>query len=288
MVIDECLEALLIELDNIKFPQTLQECTLAAQSFRDLRDSPFFSPQGIPDIGVIGALDGIAIAIRRPRDKETGNLRSFYNRKGFYSICVQAVVGADYKNNYVAAKHAGSTHDSTAFQSTNLYTLLNKPHASGGLPDFASIAADDAYGNGSCYGRVLTPFSGRLEEYQDTFNYFWSSLRILVEQVFGVIVARWGILWSPLRCSLKKATKIIIVCCKLHNFLIDRNGFQDTVTVPEPDESTELDGENVVYEQHLLHTESTKNFRPYDKERRESVSKRLYNLGYKRPALRNW
>jgi DDE superfamily endonuclease len=112
------------------------------------------------------------------------------------------------------------THDSTAFQSTQLCHLLLKSAAQGGLPNWATVAADDVYGN---RGRVLTPYSGwTLTNRQDSFNYFLSSYRIFVEQVFGVIVARFGIFWSSMRCSVKKASRIVVVCCKVHNFIIDQ------------------------------------------------------------------
>jgi hypothetical protein len=58
------------------------------RDFNRLRNSPFY--------GVIGAIDGISVAIRAPSPSECPNLRSFFNRKGFVAINVQAVAGADY------------------------------------------------------------------------------------------------------------------------------------------------------------------------------------------------
>ena len=46
-------------------------------------------------------------------------------------------------------------------------------------------------------------------------------MRIIVEGAFGMLVNKWGILWSPLNCSLAKAILVTRVCCKLHNFCID-------------------------------------------------------------------
>jgi hypothetical protein len=78
--------------------------------------------------------------------------------KRFYSICVQAAVGADYRVSYVSSTHAGSTRDSTRFQSMALHEILGKSERDGGLPNWATVAADDAYGN---KGRILnlTPVS---------------------------------------------------------------------------------------------------------------------------------
>jgi hypothetical protein len=55
-VIDETLEVLDDSLQNIKFPYTEDECRAASEGFQRLRNSPFY--------GVIGVIDGIAIAIR--------------------------------------------------------------------------------------------------------------------------------------------------------------------------------------------------------------------------------
>lgn len=56
---------------------------------------------------------------------------------------------------------------------------------------------------------------------EDAFNFYLSSLRIHVEQAFGIMVARWGILWKPLAFDLHRNTRIICAIMKLHNFCID-------------------------------------------------------------------
>jgi DDE superfamily endonuclease len=156
-VIDETLELLDDSMQNIKFPYTEDDCRAASEGFQRLRNSPFY--------GVIGAIDGIAVAIRAPSPSECPNPRSFLNRKGFFAINVQAVVGADYSALYLSAKHAGSTHDSTAFQSTTMFNFLSLAAGEiGALPAFAVLSADDAYGNGSCGCRIITPYSGRLTQ----------------------------------------------------------------------------------------------------------------------------
>jgi hypothetical protein len=75
-------------------------------------------------------------------------------------------VSFNYKIIYVSAKHAGSTLDSTAAMSTPLHTLLDWSEADGGLSDWASVASDNAYGNGSACCWVHTPFPGALSVLQ--------------------------------------------------------------------------------------------------------------------------
>lgn len=66
--------------------------------------------------------------------------------------------------------------DSTAFRSSKLHDLVTPSS----LPEYAIIAADDAYQNSS---HILTHYSGRrLSQCQESFNYYLSSCRIAVEQ----------------------------------------------------------------------------------------------------------
>jgi hypothetical protein len=64
------------------------------------------------------------------------------------------------------------------------------------------VAPGNAYGNGDAGGRALTPYAGIQTKRNVYFNYYYfSSLRILVEQVLGVIVGSSGVRRSPLRCT---------------------------------------------------------------------------------------
>jgi DDE superfamily endonuclease len=96
---------------------------------------------------------------------------------------------ADYRVSYVSFIHAGSTHASTAFQSTALHEILGKSERDRGLPNWATVAADDGYGN---KGRILKPYEGHsLTSAQDSYNFYLSSCLMLVEQVFGTIANRF-------------------------------------------------------------------------------------------------
>ncbi len=53
--------------------------------------------------GCVGALDGIAIQIQLPNTREAPNTSTYYNRKGFFAIAVQAVCDANYRFTYVSA-----------------------------------------------------------------------------------------------------------------------------------------------------------------------------------------
>jgi DDE superfamily endonuclease len=154
------------------------------------------------------------------------------------------------------------------------------------------VAADNAYGNGSSCGQVLRPFPGALTSRQEAFNYYLSSLRILVEQVFGVIVGRWGILWSPMRCTLKKATRVVVVVCKLHNFIIDerraREGPQykaNEFSTTPADAVNHVAGAAEVHIQDIVHCEpdAARHVRQGLSALRERLTAELERLGDRRP-----
>lgn len=88
-------------------------------------------------------MDGIAIDSRRHELREAPDPLKYYSRKGLFAICVQTAVQAYYKFCFVSARHAGKTHDSTAFKATLLYDLLSGVK----LASCAAVAADEAYTN---------------------------------------------------------------------------------------------------------------------------------------------
>jgi hypothetical protein len=255
------------------------DCIRESEKFAFMRKSPLR--------GIVAALDGIAVAIRRPSLAEVPDPVKYFNRKEFYSLCVQAAVSADYRVLFVSAMHAGSTHDSTAYQSTSLHRLLQISECEGGLSDWACVAADDAYGN---RGRILTPYGGRgFTRTEDTFYFFLSSCRITVEQTFGIIINRFGVLWTALRCSVMKSTLTIIVCCKLHNFIMDSENHQWATKILSDDPDNHISGRPVVYLQDELHKDVERvRGRHIDREitdLRQNIAEALTELGYKRPAV---
>lgn len=167
-----------------------------------------------------GALDEIANKIKEPNAADIPNSSSYFNMKGFFAHNTQAMCDPQYRCTFVSCLAAGSTQDSTAYSINRLARLLSKSDER--LLDGLSIAADDAY---TCVNRLLTPWPGRkLSRSKDCLKYWQLSARIFIEQAFGILVARWGVLWRPPCCSIEKNAEVVIVCCKLHNFIIERRG----------------------------------------------------------------
>ena len=168
--------------------------------------------------GCIGALDGMAVRITRPTLKDTVSPQSFLNRKGFYSVNLQAIADCNRKILWWNIKTVGSTHDSMAWSVTPLAQDL----ALIGLPFGLWIAGDDAYASSEY---LISPYSikaGRVDNYKDNFNFYQSRCRINIECAFGILVEKFGVLRRAQSGTLKHITKVVAVCIKLHNLGIDK------------------------------------------------------------------
>ncbi len=88
---------------------------------------------------------------------------------------------------------AGATHDSVAFSVSSLESRLRE----GIQPSGQWIAGDDAYIRTE---NLITPMpsTGIPQEMQKTYL----NVSFLLSHAFGMLVARWGIFWKPLRFSL--------------------------------------------------------------------------------------
>jgi hypothetical protein len=143
----------------------------------------------------------------------------YYNRKGFYSIVLQAVIDSSGKFIDIFVGYPGSTHDSRIFHNSSLYHVLNS--SSSVISANAYILGDAGY---PCQNWLLTPYrdNGRLTQVQTYYNVKHSQTRIGVEQAFGKLKSRFRCLINPLTTSLETAILIVTVTCILHNICEER------------------------------------------------------------------
>uniref|UniRef100_A0A0K8TY97 DDE Tnp4 domain-containing protein n=1 Tax=Bactrocera latifrons TaxID=174628 RepID=A0A0K8TY97_BACLA len=67
---------------------------------------------------------------------------------------------------------------------------------------------------------LLKPYPGTyLTSKERIFNYRINRARRIVENVFGILVSRFGVLQTTIAVSPEKAQTIVLACCYLHNFL---------------------------------------------------------------------
>jgi hypothetical protein len=166
--------------------------------------------------GCVGAVDGCAVSIKQPSFKEDPRQKRYYCRKGFFALNLQAVCDSRRKFTYAKVASPGSVNDCIAWSAE---CELAQEMLAGRLPEPYWIAGDAAYG---CYASLLSPFPGQdLPDREDAFNFYLSQKRINIECAFGMLIQRFGVLWAPLRCSLRSAVVTIYACICIHNFILD-------------------------------------------------------------------
>jgi hypothetical protein len=60
------------------------------------------------------------------------------------------------------------------------------------------------------------------ETIEEKFNFHHSSMRNVVERVFGLLKSRWHVLRGLPMYERSRQVKIVIACFDLHNYLFDR------------------------------------------------------------------
>jgi hypothetical protein len=267
------LEAINEVLDNIKFP--FGDETGLRRLERGFMD---ICKDKLP--GTVAAGDGVVFKIRKPTVREADeDVRSFFNRKGYYGFSMQAFVGPDCKFLSISSRLCSSSHDATQYEVSDFAHAIR----TGKLASWAHIVLDEAYANRP---QELTPFRGRrLDVRKDTFNYYLSLHRQVVERAFGMLVGRWGVFWRPLRVAFERIPLLIAVCCKLHNVCVDRFGTAaakiargdcqpgDAATVMYTAETGMFRGRRT----DLEHTAT-----------RNDLADRLQNMGFVRPPHSLW
>ena len=157
----------------------------------------------------VGAVDGCIIAQRNPGLAVHNPRRYYCARKDKYGLLLMAVCDAKRRFTFIDVSCTPTTHDSLAWISTK----LGKDISEGKLPCPFYLLGDNAF---TCTRSMISPGD------DDDFNFEQSSLRINIECAFGELVRRWGILWRPLEMRFDKRAAVIGVCCRLHNFCVDR------------------------------------------------------------------
>ena len=140
-------------------------------------------------------------------------------------MIVQAVVDHEYIFRDVCIGWPGSVHDARVFANSAIFKKINddKILDKEGLTRVIMgrdipicILGDSAY---PLQTWLMKPFanSGTLTHDQQHFNYRLSHARIVVENAFGRLKARWRRLSKKNDMSIEHIPTIICACCILHN-----------------------------------------------------------------------
>lgn len=201
---------------DITFPTDHSEQQKIADGFKELSDI---------DIDICcAAEDGMLVWALKPSKGEckkacVGSKKFFCGRKKKFGVNMQGCCDRLYRFLNISIKFPAATSDFLAFEATSFRKLLETP---GFLAPGLCLFGDNAYVN-RFY--MATPYTNvRVTDSRDSYNFFHSQLRSMIECAFGILVQRWGILRKPMshKFSIKKICVVVEVACKLHNFLIDR------------------------------------------------------------------
>lgn len=168
----------------------------------------------------LGAIDGKHIAITPP----PGAGSFFYNYKGFHSQVLLAIANSNYELIYFNFGTNGRVSDGGVFENSDFARKLKNETLK--LPGPSKVdnitlpyvfVGDEAF---RMTKTLMKPFSQRqLTKERRIFNYRLSRARRIIENVFGILVARFGVLQRPLKVDLARIKSIVFACCALHNFL---------------------------------------------------------------------
>jgi len=197
----------------VKWYQTQEEMELSARKFRDISEMS----------RCIGAVDGIVIKIQCPNTRDCENPRSYFCRKGFYGLNVQAVCDANKQFVYFDTSFSGSCCDSPAFKSSR----LNRKFEEESFKEYF-LVGDAAY---PLRPYLLTPYKSLNtddDEYRrkKNFNNHLQTARQCIECAFGILVRRFQILHRPLANKFVELPRLLMCLAHLHNFILSHQEWQ--------------------------------------------------------------
>lgn len=172
---------------------------------------------GLPQC--VGAIDGSHIPIIAPTD--------YFNRKGWHSIILQAVVDGRGKFWNVFTGLPGSMHDAQVLRLSSLWELASRGNlfpqhtrTIGTVSAGYYILRDSAY---PLKEWLLKPFqdTAHLTQQQHAFNQKFSRARVVVEKAFGRLKGRWRCLMKRNDCNINLVRSMVLTCCALHNLCED-------------------------------------------------------------------
>ena len=178
--------------------------------------------------GCIGALDGWLVKINRPTESDgIAQPDDCFARKGSHALTVQVIVDRYKRVIYRSVKARGGEHDFTAFKKSDFCKVLaERDDFCKALAERDHFLVDNGYyliadSTYQVRSVVIGPYDNTIHNTKkDNFDYFHSTSRIVVECAFGEIDLRWGILWWPLKYTLKQIIEVINACLRLQNYIV--------------------------------------------------------------------
>lgn len=160
----------------------------------------FYATASFP--GVLGAVDCTHVPLQSPGGNHA---ELFRNRKGYFSLNVQAVVSSDLRVTNVVSRWHGSTHDSTIFTNSRLCARFEAGEFGRGY-----LLGDAGY---PCKPYLLTPLASPTTDAQHRYNHSHIQTRNVIERAFGVVKRRFPCLRLGLRVKVFASLVIALNMC---------------------------------------------------------------------------
>nr|XP_025038018.1 protein ALP1-like [Pelodiscus sinensis] len=172
-----------------------------------------FAGLGFPNCS--GALDRTHILIHAPPCQAA----QYINRKGYFSIVLQALVDHLGQFTDICVGWAGQAHDAHIFQ--NLYRRLQagaffpeRNYAVGDVQMPTCIVANAAY---PLMPQLMKPYTGHLDSSRELFNSHLNQAHFQVGCAFGHLKGRFRCLLTRLVMGEHNIPNVVAACCVLHN-----------------------------------------------------------------------
>lgn len=187
------------------------------QRLRDT-EAKFSQLCGLP--GVVGAIDGMHVAISKP---PLGPADYYYFKSGGYTLNCQAVVDSDKRFLDLYLGMPGSTNDSRMLRRSSLYnfgmhnTLMTGNHTVHGFSPY--IIGDLGY---PLLPWLMVPHKsqGQLSLSERLFNRRLRRGRCVVENTFGILKQSFRELLVKSDLQVTFLPDVILSCAILHNILL--------------------------------------------------------------------
>ncbi|XP_072033385.1 uncharacterized protein [Amphiura filiformis] len=219
MVVEETCNVIweVLQAHFVKFPSSVEDWLEIAHGFEDKWQFPH----------CLGALDGKHVTMQAPPNAGS----NYFNYKKTHSIVLMALCDANYCFTFVDIGCPGRNSDGGVFSNTSFGSKLvdnpselNLPPASS-LPGWKEevgfpyvVIADEAF---PLKQNLMRPFPGvNIPEEKLIYNYRLSRARRIIENAFGILVARWRIFKGSTIARPERLISYVKAAIVLHNFLL--------------------------------------------------------------------
>ncbi|XP_057952903.1 protein ALP1-like isoform X2 [Malania oleifera] len=203
-------------LHHLQWPSTEAEMAEIKSKFEKIR--------GLPNC--CGVIDTTHIMMCLPSGDPSTKV--WLDREKNHSMILQAIVDPDMRFRDIVTGWPGKMDDSLVLQSSNFFKLCEKGKKLNGKKMELSeeselreyIVGDSGF---PLLPWLVTPYQGKeLPESRAEFNRRHFATRMVAQRALARLKEMWkiiqGVMWRP---DKHKLPRIILVCCLLHNIVID-------------------------------------------------------------------